>query len=62
MPVITPLQALVHPQTQKNYPAWIVKPQPQFLTIRFFCKKKKKKKKDLQIRNCGFQSSKQLMS
>ncbi len=28
MPVINPLQALAHPQTQKNYPAWIVNPQP----------------------------------
>jgi hypothetical protein len=27
MPVINPLQALVHPQIQKNYPAWIVNPQ-----------------------------------
>ncbi len=29
MPVINPLQSLVHPQTQKNYPAQIVNPQPQ---------------------------------
>ncbi len=36
MPVINPLQALVHPQTQKNYPAWIVNPQPQLLRIRLF--------------------------
>jgi hypothetical protein len=36
MPVINPLQALVHPQTQKNYPAWIVKPQPQLPRIRLF--------------------------
>jgi hypothetical protein len=29
MLVIDPLQALVHPQTQrKNYPAWIVNPSP----------------------------------
>jgi hypothetical protein len=28
MLVITPLQALVHQQTQKSYPAWIVNPQP----------------------------------
>jgi hypothetical protein len=35
MPVINPLQqALVHPQTQKNYPAWIVNAQPQLLKIR----------------------------
>ncbi len=36
MPMINPLQALVHPQTQKNYPAWIVNPQPQLLSIRLF--------------------------
>jgi hypothetical protein len=36
MPVINPLQALVHPQTQKNYLAWIVNPQPQLLKIRLF--------------------------
>ncbi len=37
MPVINPLEALVHPQTQKkNYPAWIVKSQPQLLRIRLF--------------------------
>jgi hypothetical protein len=36
MPAINHLQALVHPQTQKNYPAWIVNPQPQYLRIRFF--------------------------
>jgi hypothetical protein len=36
MPVINPLQALVHPQTQKHYPAWIVNPQPQLLRIRIF--------------------------
>ncbi len=33
---INPLQALVHPQTQKNYPAWIVNPQPQLLRIRLY--------------------------
>jgi hypothetical protein len=38
MPVINPLQALVHPQTQKYYPAWIVNPQPQLLRIRLFGK------------------------
>jgi hypothetical protein len=27
MPVINPLQALVHSLTQKSYPAWIVNPQ-----------------------------------
>jgi hypothetical protein len=27
MPVINPLQALVQPKTQTNYPAWIVNPQ-----------------------------------
>jgi hypothetical protein len=36
MPVINPLQALVHPQTQKNHPAWIVNPQPQLLRICLF--------------------------
>jgi hypothetical protein len=36
MPVINLLQALVHPQTQKNYPAWIVNPQPQLLRPRLF--------------------------
>jgi hypothetical protein len=48
MPVINPLQALVHPQTQKNYPAWIVNPQPQLLRFRLFWWI------DLQIRNCDF--------
>jgi hypothetical protein len=38
MPVTNPLQALVHPQTQKNYPAWIVNPQPQFSKFAFFGK------------------------
>jgi hypothetical protein len=33
MPVINRLQALFHTQTQKNYPAWIVNPQPQLLRI-----------------------------
>jgi hypothetical protein len=33
MPVINPLQALVHLQTQINYPAWIANPQPQLLRI-----------------------------
>ncbi len=33
MPVINPIQALVHSKTQKNYPAWIVKLQPQLLRI-----------------------------
>jgi hypothetical protein len=28
MPAINPLKALVHLQTQKNYPAWIVTPTP----------------------------------
>ncbi len=36
MPVINPFQALVHPQTQKIYPAWIVNPQPRLLKIRLF--------------------------
>jgi hypothetical protein len=36
MPVINRFQALVHPQTQKNYPARIVSPQPQLLKIRLF--------------------------
>jgi hypothetical protein len=56
MPVIYPLQALVHPQNQQNYPAWIVNPQPQLLRIRILWKI------DVQIRNSGLQSSKQLMS
>ncbi len=34
--LINPLKALVHPQTQKNYPARIVNPQPQLLRIRPF--------------------------
>jgi hypothetical protein len=41
MPVINPLQALVHPLTEKkkkNYPAWIVNPQPELLRIHFFGK------------------------
>jgi hypothetical protein len=38
IPVINPLQAFVHPQTQRNYPAWIVKPQPQLLRIHLFGK------------------------
>jgi hypothetical protein len=56
MPVISPLQALVHPQTQKNHSAWIVNHQPQLLRICLFWFI------DMQIRNCRFQSSKQLMS
>jgi hypothetical protein len=36
IPVINTFQALVHPQTQKNYPAWIVNPQPQLLRICLF--------------------------
>ncbi len=36
MPVINPLQAFVHQQTQKNCPAWIVESQPQLLRIRPF--------------------------
>jgi hypothetical protein len=35
MLVIDGLKALVHPQTQKHYPAWIVNPQPQLLKIGF---------------------------
>jgi hypothetical protein len=38
MPVINPLQALVHPQTQKNYPAWISIPNPNFSGFAFFGK------------------------
>jgi hypothetical protein len=38
MPVINPLQALVHPQTQKNYPAGIVNPNPNFSEFAFFVK------------------------
>jgi hypothetical protein len=59
MPAINPLQALVHPQTQKkkkNYPAWIVNPQPHVLKIRLFWQIA------LQIRNCESQSPKELMS
>jgi hypothetical protein len=51
MRVINPLQAPVHPQTQKNNRAWIVNPQPQLLKIRLFWYI------ELQISNCGFQSS-----
>jgi hypothetical protein len=36
--VINPLQALVHPPTQKNYPAWIVNPNPNFSKFAFFGK------------------------
>ncbi len=36
MPFINPLQALVHSQTHKNYPAWIVNPQPQLFKICLF--------------------------
>jgi hypothetical protein len=36
MPVINLFQALVHPQTQNNYPAWIVNPQPNFSEFAFF--------------------------
>jgi hypothetical protein len=36
MSVINRLQTLVHPQTQENYPARIVNPQPQLLGILFF--------------------------
>jgi hypothetical protein len=36
MPVTNPLQAVVHPKTQKIYPAWIGNPQPQILRIRLF--------------------------
>jgi hypothetical protein len=36
MQAINPLQELVHPQTQKNYPTWIVNPQPQLLKICLF--------------------------
>jgi hypothetical protein len=35
---INPIQALVRPQTQRNYPAWIVKPQHQLLIICLFGK------------------------
>jgi hypothetical protein len=38
--VIDPLQALLHPQTQKkNYPPWIVNPQPQLPGIHLFAGK-----------------------
>jgi hypothetical protein len=36
MPVISLLQAHVHLQTQKNYPAQIVNLQPQLLRIHLF--------------------------
>jgi hypothetical protein len=58
MPVINPLQAFVQLQTQKNYPGWIVNPQPQVLLFCFFFFLQI----NLQIRNCGFQSSQQLVS
>jgi hypothetical protein len=38
MPVINFLQAPVHLQTQKNYPAWIVNPNPNFSEFGFFGK------------------------
>jgi hypothetical protein len=41
MPVINSLQALVHPQTQKDYLAWIVNPgipNPNFSEFAFFGK------------------------
>jgi hypothetical protein len=38
MPVINHLKAFVHPQTQRNYPAWIVKTQPQLLRIQLLDK------------------------
>jgi hypothetical protein len=37
MPVINPLQALVHPQT-KNYPAWMVIPNPNYSEFACFGK------------------------
>jgi hypothetical protein len=40
MPVINPFQALVYPQSQQNYPAWIVNPQPQLLGICLFSVKR----------------------
>jgi hypothetical protein len=36
MPVINPLQALIHPRTQRNYPAWIVYPHPNFSEFAIF--------------------------
>jgi hypothetical protein len=38
MTVIIPLQALVHPQTHINYPAWIVNPNPKFPEFAVFGK------------------------
>jgi hypothetical protein len=56
MPVIYPLQALVHLQTQNNYPAWIANPQLKLLRICLFWLI------DLQIRHGGIQPSKELRS
>jgi hypothetical protein len=36
MPVISPLQALIHPQTHKNHPAWIVNHNPNFSEFAIF--------------------------
>jgi hypothetical protein len=36
MPLINPFQALVRPQTQKKYAAWIVNPQRQLLKTCLF--------------------------
>jgi hypothetical protein len=35
MPVINPLQAFVHPQTQKNYPLGLSIPNPNFSEFAF---------------------------
>jgi hypothetical protein len=56
MTVINPFQALVHPQTEKTMLHGLSIPNPNFSEFAFFWYI------DLQIRNCGFQSSKQLMS
>jgi hypothetical protein len=59
MPVINPLQALVHLKTEEKntilHGLSIL--NPNFSDFAFFGQYI-----DLQIRNCGFQSSKQLMS
>jgi hypothetical protein len=58
MPVINPLPALVHLQTQKKTILHGLSiPNPNFSKFAIFGKLI-----DLQMRNCGFQSSKQLMS
>jgi hypothetical protein len=38
MPVTNPFEALVYPPTQKNNPAWIANPQPNFSEFTFLGK------------------------